>query len=493
MTKTTRVRFAPSPTGFLHIGSARTALFNFLFSHHNKGVFVLRIEDTDVHRSSEDFYNDILNGLRWLGIHWDEGPEAGGDKGPYRQSQRTDIYESYLKKLWDSGSIYECYCTPEELELRRKEAISKGMPPKYDGRCRELTDKMKENYINAGRKPSVRFKVVKGKYVVKDIVRGDVEFDSEQIGDFILKRSDGGFSFHFANVVDDALMEISHIIRGEDLLPSTPRHIMLYKAFGFDVPCFAHLPMILGSDRTKLSKRHGATSVMDYKKDGFLPECIINFLALLGWTPSEFGSKDVNDNGKTQLSEIMSIDGLIEKFTLERISKSGAVFNLDKLKWMNGVYIRNLSDTQLYEASSPFIKDEYKKQNKDLNRAVQLVKDNLSTLNEVNEYIKVFFESPEYNIESIKNEIDLEKFLKIINALAESLKETTDETDDMNIKNIVKKVTTESGFKGKDLYMSIRLGVTGVAHGPDLVGTLVILGKEEILGRLNTLQSKLKR
>lgn len=486
MITTTRVRFAPSPTGYLHIGSARAALFNFLFTRHTNGTFILRIEDTDVQRSTEESYRSILDGLKWLGILWDEGPEVGGPKGPYIQSQRKDIYESYLQRLWDRGLIYECYCTSEELESRRQEAIKKGGSIKYDGRCSNLTQKEKEKFKNEGRKPSIRFKVPEGKHIVNDIVRGDVEFDSEQIGDFIIRRSDGGFPYNFANVIDDALMEITHIIRGEDLLPSTPRHIMLYNAFGFNVPKFAHLPMILGPDRSKLSKRHSATSVMEYKNEGFLPDAIVNFLALLGWMPSELPTQDENES---KMTEIMSRDEIIAKFNLERISKSGAVFDIEKLKWMNGVYIRKLDNKQLLQETLPFIKEEFKKQGNDLLKAVQLVKNNLSTLNEVNDYIKVFFEMPIVALDVIEKQINKVIFFKVTKALIEVLNRTETEIDDVNIKDIVNKVTSESGVKGKDLYMSIRLGITAQVHGPDLVGTLVVLGKEEILKRLKIVLS----
>jgi len=490
MIETTRVRFAPSPTGYLHIGSARAALFNFLFARHTNGVFILRIEDTDVQRSTEESYRSILDGLQWLGILWDEGPDVGGPKGPYIQSQRRDIYESYLQKLWDKGLIYECYCTPEELETRRQEAIKNGGSIKYDGRCSNLTQNDREKFKNEGRKSSIRFKVPEGKYIVNDIVRGDVEFDSEQIGDFIIRRSDGGFPYNFANVIDDALMEITHIIRGEDLLPSTPRHIMLYNAFEFPVPKFAHLPMILGPDRSKLSKRHGATSVMEYKSEGFLSDAIVNFLALLGWMPAESPEKD--DENESKMTEIMSRNEIIAKFSLERISKSGAIFDIGKLKWMNGVYIRKLDDKQLLQETQPFIKEEFKQRGKDLLKAVQLVKNNLSTLNEVNDYIKVFFEMPIYTSGAIEEQINKNVFLKVIRVLIEVLNQTEIEIDDINIKDIVKKVTSESGVKGKDLYMSIRLGVTAQVHGPDLVGTLVVLGKEEILKRLKLVLSNFK-
>ncbi|MCL4537181.1 MAG: glutamate--tRNA ligase, partial [Nitrospirae bacterium] len=323
-----RVRFAPSPTGHLHIGGARTALFNYLFARHNNGAFVLRIEDTDRSRSTEEYIEAIIEGMRWLKLDWDEGP--------YRQTDRFDIYRSYVERLLNEGKAYRCYCTPEELEQRRQEALAQGKTPKYDGRCRNITEPMPD-------KPSaIRFKMPQeGRTVVNDLIKGVVEFENNQLEDLIIMRSDGTPTYNFVVVVDDIDMEITHIIRGDDHLNNTPKQIHIYKAFGWEPPAFGHLPMILGADKTRLSKRHGATSVMAYKDMGYLPDALVNYLVRLGWS---YGDQ-----------EVFTKDELIKYFSLENIGKSAAVFNPEKLLWLNSQYIIKEDAKTLAEMAIPFL------------------------------------------------------------------------------------------------------------------------------------------
>ena len=340
-----RVRFAPSPTGYLHIGNARTALFNWLFARHYGGCFILRIEDTDTDRHVAEAEGLIIQDLKWMGLDWDEGPDKGGPYGPYRQSDRLDIYQSYAQKLVESGRAYYCYCTPEELEASRQKMLASGQTPQYDGRCLHLSDEQKKEFEKEGRRPSVRFRTLGDAVVVNDLIRGEVSFDGQTIGDFIILRSDGRAAYNFAVVIDDIQMEITHVLRGEDHLSNTPRQVLIYQALGFNPPQFGHMPMILGPDRTRLSKRHGATSVVSYREKGYLPEAINNYLALLGWSsPDE--------------EEILPQEKLVQKFTVDRISRSAAIFDLTKLNWMNGNYIREAELDRITRLCIPFLKEK---------------------------------------------------------------------------------------------------------------------------------------
>lgn len=323
-----RVRFAPSPTGHLHIGGARTALFNYLFAMHNGGKFILRIEDTDTTRSTEEYIDAIIEGMKWLGLEWDEGP--------YRQTSRFAIYKSYVDRLLEEGKAYRCYCTAEELEQRREAALASGKPPKYDGRCRNISGVVQDKPF------AVRFKMPhEGVTVVDDLIKGVVEFENTQLEDMIIMRSDGTPTYNFVVVVDDIDMKITHIIRGDDHLNNTPKQIHIYRAFGWELPIFAHLPMILGADKTRLSKRHGATSVMAYKEMGYLPGALVNYLVRLGWAHGD--------------QEVFSKDELISYFSLENIGKSAAIFNPEKLLWLNSQYIMQEQPEVLYEMAKPFL------------------------------------------------------------------------------------------------------------------------------------------
>lgn len=340
--KDIRTRFAPAPTGFLHLGNARAALFNYLFAKKNQGTFVLRIEDTDKERSKPEYERDVLENLKWLGINWDEGPEVGGSYGPYRQSERLDIYEKYIKQLLEKKQAYFCFCSEEELESQKQYQLSRGEAPKYSGKCQDLTEKEIENNFQEGKSSVIRFKISPKKLKFKDLIRGEIEFDMKLTGDIVIAKNLRYPLFILAGAIDDFEMQISHIIRGEDHLSNTPKQILLQKALGFPVPEYAHLPLILGSDRAKLSKRQDAVAIYEYKNQGYLPEALVNFIAFLGWNP---GAE----------REIYSMNSLIKEFSLERVQKGGAVSNIKRLDFLNGFYIRQKSIERLTELCLPYL------------------------------------------------------------------------------------------------------------------------------------------
>jgi len=460
-----RTRFAPSPTGHLHIGNARTAIMNWLFTRHGGGRFVLRIEDTDRDRSTEASEKAILEDLEWLGLDWDEGPQEGGDYGPYRQSERTVLYAEHVNRLRDANHLYPCYCTAEELEARRKTMLDRGESAHYDGRCRRLTQEEKSRFENEGRRPAFRFRVAKEEVVFEDVIKGRIAFQSENIGDFIVVRPDGMPMYNFACVVDDHHMHISHVIRGDDHVSNTPRQVLLYQAFGWEHPAFAHIPMILGKDHQRLSKRHGATSVAQYRESGYLPEALVNFLSLLSWS-SESGD------------EILSIDRLVREFDFGRVSKSAAVFDVEKLDWMNGVYIRGLDVDRLAELILPEMKKAgYPVSSQEEARTMaSLFHDKLEQLSQIRDKAKILFQedvAPEDDeAEEMLNLPEAEPvFTGFLNAMAGA-----DPWDAETFKNILKKVQSETGIKGKHLWMPIRVALTGQVHGPDLPRVAEILG-----------------
>ncbi|WAM33574.1 glutamate--tRNA ligase [Caldicellulosiruptor morganii] len=474
-----RTRFAPSPTGHLHIGGARTALFNYLFAKKHGGKFIVRIEDTDLERSSIESEKVILESLRWLGIEWDEGVEVGGPYGPYRSTERVDIYKKYVDILFEKGYAYHCYCTEEELEYQRQQLLSQGKMPRYTGKCRNLTDAEKRKLEAEGRKPAVRFKVLEGvKIVVHDLVRGDVEFLSDDIGDFVIVKSDGIPTYNFAVVIDDHLMKISHVIRGEEHLSNTPRQILIYNALGFDLPQFAHVSLILGKDRTKMSKRHGSTWVEQYREKGYLKEGLINFLALLGWSPEEN-------------IEIFDMQYLIENFSLERVSKNPAIFDLDKLNYINSQHIKQKSLDELTMLSIPYLVEagyiketEAKEKFEWLKKIVKSVYEGLDYLAQIKDKVDIFFNN-EVKIEDndAKEVLKWEHVKHLIDVFESKIKEAGELTVD-TIKALFKEIQKETGYKGKNLFMPIRVALTGKTHGPELVEIIEILGKENILKRL---------
>ncbi|MDI6801024.1 MAG: glutamate--tRNA ligase [Thermodesulfovibrionales bacterium] len=458
-----RVRFAPSPTGHLHIGGARTALFNYLFARHNNGIFILRIEDTDTSRSTEEYIEAIIEGMKWLKLSWDEGP--------YRQTERFDAYKSYIEKLLQEGKAYYCYCTPEELEQRRKEAIEKGMPQKYAGRCRSLTEPVSDKPF------AVRFKMPQeGTTVVTDLIRGVVEFDNSQLEDLVIMRSDGTPTYNFVVVVDDIDMKITHVIRGDDHLNNTPKQMHIYRAFGWEPPQFAHLPMILGSDKTRLSKRHGATSVMAYKETGYLPDALVNYLVRLGWSHGD--------------QEVFTRDELIKYFTIENIGKSAAVFNPEKLLWLNSQYIINEDTKSLAEMAMPFLIKEgiiFEGQQIDiewLSKAVNTLKERSRTLVELAASLKYY----------ILEYVDIdpkakEKFLKPenLNSLSE-LREILSGVSDftaIELERVFHNFADERSIKLGAIAQPVRVAITGGTASPGLFEVLEIVGKEKILKRLS--------
>ena len=471
-----RVRFAPSPTGKLHIGNARTAMFNYLLAKKYNGKFVLRVEDTDFERSTKESENSILEDLKWLGLEWDEGPDKGGDYAPYRQSDRFDIYKKYTNELLSKGYAYKCFCTPDEIEEMRKQCAKEGKQPRYNGKCRNLTESDVEALEKQGKKYSIRFKVEEGiNIVVDDLIRGKVEFNSSNIGgDFIIVRSDGVPVYNYIVVIDDYLMKISHVVRGDDHLSNTPKQILVSKALGMTLPKYAHHSLILGPDRSKLSKRHGITSVSNYREEGYLPEALFNYLSLLGWS-SESGE------------EIFSKEELIEEMDISRVGKSAAVFDFKKLRWLNSIYIRNYNIDKIMELLIPYLEKngvDLNVVNKDwLKNFVETIRGNLEVLSEIKEWIGMFFNDVvEYGDdckEIIENDLN-ENLIK-------SFKENVEKTDEINSETyvtIMKAVMKETKIKGKKLFMPVRVLVTGKTRGPDLDKTLILIGKDKILKRI---------
>ena len=474
-----RVRFAPSPTGYLHVGSSRTALFNYLFAKHHNGVFVLRIEDTDLARSTEASTQAILDGMKYLELFWDEGPEVGGDYGPYFQSQRLDLYREYADKLLEAGRAYQCFCTPEELDQIRKEAVEQGRDPKYDGRCFHLSDAERQQFIEQGRKPVLRFKAeYEGTTVVEDLIRGKVTFDNNQLDDFVIVKSDGMPTYNFAVVVDDALMRISHVIRGEDHLSNTPKQIQLYEALGFPVPKFAHIPMILGPDKTLLSKRHGATSVTQFRDEGYLPDAMVNYLALLGWS---------YDDSQT----IFKRDDLIRKFALEKVSKNPAVFDITKLQWMNGVYIRDLSLDEFYQIALPlfqswgYISEEVTSEEESRLKAIlAILQERVKLLSELKEASYYFFEDElRYNEKALNKVLFKEGAAEVLNALLPELLNVKDYTQE-NLEPLFRKVQEQFECKLAAVIQPVRVAVTGTNVSPGIYEVLALLGRAKTCERI---------
>jgi len=478
-----RVRFAPSPTGYLHIGNARTALFNWLFARHYGGCFILRIEDTDTDRHVAEAEGLIIQDLKWMGLDWDEGPDKGGPYGPYRQSDKLGIYQSFAQRLMESGRAYHCYCTPEELEASRQKMLADGQTPKYDGRCLHLSDEQKRGFEREGRRPSVRFRTLGEAVVVNDLIRGAVSFDGQTIGDFIILRSDGRAAYNFAVVIDDIQMKITHVLRGEDHLSNTPRQVLIYQALGVDPPQFGHMPMILGPDRTRLSKRHGATSVISYREKGYLPEAIDNYLALLGWSsPDE--------------EEILPQEKLVQKFTVDRISRSAAIFDLTKLNWMNGNYIREAALERITRLCIPFLKEKGYLSGEEispeemtrLERIVASVQTKMSYLAQVTDMTDIYFEENlSFDSES-RTWLEAPESVSVIQALQEVLESASQEC--MNDGHgLIEEVQKKSGQKGKRLYMPIRIALTGKTTGPELVAIMSIIGRDRCLQRVRQVLS----
>lgn len=459
-----RCRIAPSPTGMLHIGVAHTALFNWLFTRHHKGVFIIRIDDSDALRSKREFEENILEGLRWLGINWDEGPDIGGPYGPYRQSERRGVYAPYIKKLLDKDAAYYCYCTPEELEAERQKQQEKGLVPRYSGKCSHLTSAERLELEKEGKKPAMRFrnpgKVVK----FHDMVRGEIEVDMGQFGDFLIVRSDGSPLLNFAVIIDDIEMKITHVVRGEDFLNATPYQILMYEALGVKPPEIANLSFIYAPDHTKLSKRHGATAVSEFREMGYLPEAMINFLALLGWNPGDE-------------REIFSKEQLIKEFDFDKVQKGAPVFNINKLNWFNGHYIRQKSETELAEVLKPYAPSAATK--KEIVQIVPLIKERIVKLSDFRSLAGFFWTRPEVKPELFLGRDSAEHLKSSLTSLTELSNWTKD-----NINAALQPLPGKHGWKTGDFFMSLRIAVTGSKVTPPLSESLEILGKEETMARL---------
>lgn len=476
MSQQVRVRFAPSPTGYLHVGGARTALFNWLFARKTGGTFVLRVEDTDVERSTQESVDGLLRDMKWLGLTWDEGPEVGGPHGPYFQSQRLEIYQSYARRLLDNGAAYPCFCKEEELEAKRQKAEEEHRSLHYDGTCRHLSKDEVERRIAAGETYVVRVKVPEKDYVLEDLVRGRVEWKAETLGDFIVLRSSGMPVYNFCVVVDDADMKISHVVRAEEHLTNTHRQLILYEALGIKPPIFAHASLILGEDKSKLSKRHGATAVGQYAEDGFLRDAMINFLALLGW-----------NEGTDR--EIYSVKELIESFSLERISKSPGVFDHNKLIWMNGQHLRAMPVDELLPLVVPVLKkampDDARLNNPEvLRKLVELIQIKMNTLNDAVPVAESILRANQPEDEESVAMVGTEKSKALFAALAKEFATCEWVKDGYNA--AIKAAGKAADAKGKDLFMPIRAKITGSCHGPELVGILDVLGRDEVINRLNS-------
>ncbi len=492
--KSVRVRLAPSPTGSLHVGTARVALYNYLFAKQKEGKFILRIEDTDEERSKKIYETQIIEGLKWLGTNWDEGPDTESEFGPYRQSKRTEKYKEYLNKLLETGEAYHCFCSEEELDEMREKQKAKGEPPRYTGKCRSLSDKEVQKRLDAGESSVIRFKTKDHEIKFNDIVRGEVSFDGSLMGDFVIAKDLESPLYNFAVVVDDYEMKISHVIRGEDHLSNTPKQIFIYKALGLPIPKFAHLPLILGEDESKLSKRHGAVSIEEFKEKGYLPEALINFMALLGW------------NSGTE-KEIYSMEELIENFSLERVQKSGSIFNKDKLTYINGVHIRNKSLDEITNLCLPYLKEEFLEEIEEdkynikeldqeieletIKKIISLYHERLKLLSEITELVDFFF----------KKEISYEKELlqwkdmkdnEIKEALnnAEKVLKETEEWNEENIKEVLLKESEKEGDRGRLLW-PVRAALTGKEASAGPFEIAAVLGRKSTIRRLQKAQEKL--
>jgi glutamyl-tRNA synthetase len=457
-----RVRFAPSPTGHLHLGGARTALFNYLFTRHNKGTFILRIEDTDRTRSTEEYIEAIIEGMKWLDLDWDEGP--------YRQTDRFNIYKDYADKLSREGKAYYCYCSPEELEKRRQEALAQGRTPKYDGRCKLLKEPIPD------RVPAIRFMMPQeGETVVNDLIRGMVVFENAQLDDLIIMRSDGTPTYNFTVVVDDVDMGITHVIRGDDHLNNTPKQLHIYKAFGYGIPAFAHLPMILGHDKARLSKRHGATSITSYKDMGYLSDAFVNYLARLGWAHGD--------------QEIFTRDELVEYFSLEDVGKSAAVFNPEKLLWLNSQYIMKIPTGKLIEMVMPFlvrekvIAESQVLDNEWLSKAIETLKERAKTLVELAHSLRFYIsEDIEYE-EKAKTKFLNEKYLPYLIDIKTEL-EGLDNFVIQEIEKVFVSLVEKHKTKLGNIAQPVRVAITGKTESPGIFEVLEIVGKGKTLKRL---------
>jgi nondiscriminating glutamyl-tRNA synthetase len=459
-----RVRFAPSPTGQLHVGNARTALFNWLLARGAGGTLILRIEDTDVERSTRESEAAIERDLRWLGLDWDEGPDIGGAHGPYRQSERLHLYQSYATELLSAGAAYYCFCSTAQLDAERQDALANGRPARYAGTCRKLSREQAEARIADGERPAIRFRVPEERDVVfTDAVRGDVRFQTDVIGDPVIVRADRTPAYNFAVVVDDALMEVTHVVRGEDHISNTPRQILLYEALGFTPPTFAHLSLVMGPDHSPLSKRHGATSVAEFRGKGYLPEALVNYLALIGWSP---GGGD----------ELLPIDELARRFSLEAVGHSAGVFDEEKLAWANRHYLKMANPVRLAELALPYFNEAGMTMTPDarglefLASAISMASASVDRLSQVPPRMALLFDydaAATLADEPLLGEMRGEGARAVVGALAEELA-AAPRLDREKFREIANRVKARTSLKGKALFHPIRVVLTGRAEGPEL-------------------------
>ncbi len=472
-----RVRFAPSPTGTLHVGSARTALYNYLFARHHGGVLVLRIEDTDLKRSLREHEQSIVRDLHWLGLQADEGPDVGGRYGPYRQSERGPLYEAGVQQLLATHSAYHCFCTQERLESLKAEQLAAGRMPKYDRLCHHLAPEVVEARLEAGVPATIRFLVPEGDISFVDLIHGPITFSSDVIGDFILKRTDGGFAYNFAVVVDDAGMKITHVIRGEDHITNTARQLMLYAALDEPAPRYGHHSLIHGPDGGKLSKRHGATSIGEFRDLGYLSDAVVNYLALLSWHPGDEREK-------------LTLDEVVEGFDMSRASKSAAIFDLDKLNWLNGLYIRALTAADLSEIVRPYLREQVLEFAEGQRQVVAAaIQANLVVLEEAPRYARVFSDDLVITASTHLAALDEPGVRTALEAARERLSRAEGEYFEVDegralLKDVVDACAGQ-GVKGKAIYKPLRVALTGLDQGPELFYLIAGLGRSRIVARLD--------
>lgn len=480
-----RVRFAPSPTGYLHVGGARTALYNYLFAKKQGGEFIIRVEDTDEERSQENFLKSMLEDLNWLGLNWDEGPNLElkdvGSYGPYRQSQRKPIYQEYTQTLLNKGQAYYCFLTDEELEVQRDKAKADNVPFRPISPYRDWTLKQAEEKLKTS-PATVRFKNDYGHqdFKFQDIVRGEISFPADMIGDFVLVRSSGMPVYNFVCTLDDALMKVTHVFRAEEHLSNTLKQLMIYEALGFTPPEFGHLSIMLGSDRQKLSKRHGATSVFEFKAQGYLPEALINFMALVGWS---------SPSGR----EIISMDEMIKEFGIDRFNPASAVFDMDKCRWMNSQYLRGLPELELWHRLEPFLNNEGLKfvgSDEWKVKVLQTYKQNMETLVDGPKVLKVLSETPLEVEEEAKEVLTWPKSKDLISLMRDEVARMNTEYPSHDLLDqIMNRAKTELDLKGKFLFMPLRVALIGKAHGTEIKDLFPLLRKQVVLNRIDNLYS----
>jgi nondiscriminating glutamyl-tRNA synthetase len=482
-----RVRFAPSPTGHLHVGNARTALFNWLAARHENGVFLLRIEDTDTERSTRESEQAILADLEWMGLRWDEGVAVGGRFGPYRQSERLDVYADYARQLIESRKAYYCFCSAEKLEAERQARLKQNLPPKYSGTCRGIDPDEAARRVEAGEPAVTRLRVPSGREVVfNDIVRGPVTFHTDVIGDPVLVRSDGMPAYNYAVVIDDKLMEVTHVVRGEDHISNTPRQILLYEALGWQPPAFAHLSLVMGPDHTPLSKRHGATSVAEFRQKGYLPAALVNYLALIGWSPGEG-------------EELLPLEELARRFDLSKVAHSAGVFDEDKLAWVNRHYLKHADAPELVEESLPFLRaagmilgslsESGREWLRGIVPALAASIDRLSQLPERLNTIFSYDAAESLAQPAIHSELASAAGRAVVVALASELAASPRLTDRETFRAVANRVKEKSGQKGRALFHPIRVVITGQAEGPELDLLVPAIDRAAMLSLADGLQS----